>query len=132
MSDLRNYVRHGFGTVRPYVYGGLETARFVAEVLGGAELVRHAFSDSAFHLEYKIGDSVLVLEASDPPHSHAAASSVFVYVEDVDAVYLQAMVFGAVSLAKPAYQPYGERVAGVQDSFGNTWWLATFAKPADG
>lgn len=132
MRDQLKHVRHGFGTVRPYVYGGLDVAKFAAEVLGGVELVRHAFSDSAFHLEYQIGDSVLVLEASDPPHASATASSVYVYVEDVDAVFLQAMVFGAVSIAKPADQPYGERVAGVQDSFGNTWWLATLRKPSIG
>ncbi len=29
------------------------------------------------------------------------------------------------ALAEPADQPYGDRVAGVSDGFGSTWYLAT-------
>jgi uncharacterized glyoxalase superfamily protein PhnB len=31
----------------------------------------------------------------------------------------------ATSLQEPANQFYGDRTAGVKDSFGNQWWFAT-------
>ncbi len=35
---------------------------------------------------------------------------------------------GAKSLRAPADQPYGDRNAGVEDPFGNTWYMATRVK----
>jgi uncharacterized glyoxalase superfamily protein PhnB len=48
-----------------------------------------------------------------------------VYVPDADAVYRRAMEAGAISLREPADQFYGDRTGGVQDAFGNQWWMAT-------
>jgi PhnB protein len=53
-------------------------------------------------------------------------SSIYVYVEDVDDVYRRAVNAGAESLSAPEGKPYDERSAGVKDSFGNTWWIATY------
>ena len=47
------------------------------------------------------------------------------YVEDVDKIYTAALEAGATSLRDPADQFYGDRSAGVKDSAGNHWWLAT-------
>ena len=47
------------------------------------------------------------------------------YMEDVDAVYRRAIQAGAKSLREPADQPYGDRSGGVEDAFGNQWWIAT-------
>jgi PhnB protein len=69
---------------------------------------------------------VVVLETGDPPHPSAAPASVYVYVEDVDATYNRALEFGAAPAAAPEDKPYLERGAGVRDSFGNIWWIATF------
>ena len=33
---------------------------------------------------------------------------------------------GAASIAAPADKPYQERACGVTDSYGNTWWIATY------
>ena len=38
---------------------------------------------------------------------------------------IQAMKAGATSLMEPANQFYGDRNAGVSDSNGNQWWIAT-------
>src|SRR5262249_49187277 len=48
-----------------------------------------------------------------------------VYVENVDATYRRAIETGAVSIGEPVDQPYGERGAGVKDSSGNVWYIAT-------
>jgi PhnB protein len=120
------YIRHGVGAVRPYLYGGLDLLEFVQDVFGGLELERHEFSDTAFHVEIMIGDSVIALEVSDPPHASATPGSVYVYVPDVEEAYARALESGATSVAKPADKPYDERSAGVKDGFGNTWWLSTY------
>ena len=51
---------------------------------------------------------------------------IYVYVPDVDAAYRRALAAGAISIATPEDKPYAERQAGVCDSFGNTWWIATY------
>ena len=40
---------------------------------------------------------------------------------NVDAVYDRAVAAGAVSLLPPADQPFGDRIAVLQDPFGNNW-----------
>ena len=40
-------------------------------------------------------------------------------------VYETAIAAGAKSLREPADQFYGARSAGVEDPFGNHWWIAT-------
>jgi uncharacterized glyoxalase superfamily protein PhnB len=52
-------------------------------------------------------------------------SAIYLYVEDVDATYKQALSAGATSALEPTDQSYGERSAWVNDEFGNTWYLAS-------
>ena len=124
-----SYVRHGVGTVRPYLYGNVDLIEFVQQVFGAVELERFAFGPSCFHVEAAIGDSVVVLEVGDPPLAVAAPASVYVYVPDVDAAYGRALEAGAEEVSPPEDKPYNERTAGVKDSFGNTWWIATYVTP---
>jgi len=49
----------------------------------------------------------------------------YLYVEDTDALYNRAIAAGAKSLSAPADQPYGDRNAGVEDPFGNQWYIGT-------
>jgi PhnB protein len=121
-----NYVRHGVGTVRPYLYGNLDLIEFVQQVFGAVELERSEFGPRSFHVEAAVGDSVIVLEVSDPPQENAAPASIYVYVPDVDAAFGRALEAGAEEVAPPEDKPYDERAAGVKDSFGNTWWIATY------
>ncbi len=120
------YIRHGVGAVRPYIYGRLNLLGFVQHVFDAMELERHEFSPTARHLEVRIGDSVVVMELSDPPHSTAAPAQIYVYVQDVDAAYARALEAGGVGIAAPVDKPYDERCAAVKDSFGNTWWISTY------
>jgi PhnB protein len=113
------------GTVRPYPYGPAALVDWVKQTSGADELERAA-AENGEHLELRIGDSVVVLETGDALPAFAAPASVYIYVEDVDATYERAMAGGAESLGAPENKPYEERGAGVKDSFGNTWWLATY------
>ena|SRR5215510_4417552 len=122
----KQYIRHGIGAVRPYLYGKLDLPGLVKYAFGAIELERYDYSDNEFHVEAQIGDSVVVLEICDDPQPQATQASVYVYVEDVDACYKRAVEHGATSVAEPEDKPYSERSAGVKDSFGNTWWISTF------
>jgi len=122
-----NHVRHGFGSVRPYLFGGPDLINMVKRAFGAEELERDE-APGGLHIEARIGDSVIVLELGEPP-PEATRASVYVYVEDVDAAYRRALEAGAIALAAPEDKPYDERGAGVKDSFGNTWWFATYRRP---
>jgi uncharacterized glyoxalase superfamily protein PhnB len=67
-----------------------------------------------------------MLMAADTNDKYPAAPGTFyLYVEDVDAVYKQALTAGAESTAEPKDQFYGDRTAGVKDKFGNSWYIGT-------
>lgn len=119
------YIRHGIGAVRPYLYGPPALVDWLKKTFG-AQVLERTVAEGGEHVELKIGDSVLVLETGDALPASAAPASVYVYVEDVDATYRHAMAAGAESLGAPQDKPYEERGAGVKDSFGNTWWFATY------
>ena len=121
------HVRHGFGTVRPYLYGAYELPEFLGAVFGAREVERHEMPDRrGAHVEMALGDGALVVEAGElPPEHEPTWASVYVYVEDVDAVYRRAMDAGAESIAAPEDKPYGERGCGFR-AFGNIWWVATY------
>jgi PhnB protein len=125
MSNNR-HIRHGAGSVRPYLYGRLDMLELVKRAFGAVELERLETRNNGFHVEAKIGDSIVVMEACDPPHPSGKPASIYVYVEDVDAAYQRALEAGAISIAAPEDKPYQERAAGISDSFGNTWWIAMY------
>ncbi len=126
MIERLKHVRHGIGSVRPYVHGPLSLWELVRDAFGAVELERHEFGPESFHIEARIGDSVIVLETGDPPHPEGTPGSIYVYVADVDSAYKRALERGATSIAAPQDKPYQERQAGVRDSFGNVWWISTY------
>jgi uncharacterized glyoxalase superfamily protein PhnB len=73
------------------------------------------------HAEITLGDSVVML--SDASHVTPAQMNLAHYVQDTDATYQRALSAGAASLSEPATQNYGDRVAGIKDPAGNTWWI---------
>jgi PhnB protein len=131
MRVENHFIRHGSGAVRPYLYGDRDLPEFLRRVFGAAELERFESKKGA-HVEVRIGDSVVVLETGEfPPIASPTRASVYVYVEDVDDVYRRALQAGAASVAEPEDKPYEERGAGFRDSFGNTWWIATYRGPRE-
>jgi PhnB protein len=51
--------------------------------------------------------------------------SIHLYVEDVDAVFRQAVAAGAIEKRPVADQFYGDRQGGIEDPFGHMWWIST-------
>ena len=122
-----DFIRGGYGVVRPYLYAGTDMEAFVRNVFGAEIIARHE-TPMGVHLEVGIGDSVLVLECGErfPEGVDTTRASVYIYVEDVDSTYERAMASGAQSIAAPEDKPYDERQAGIKDTFGNTWWVSRY------
>ena len=72
----------------------------------------------------RIGDSVIIISDGGGVRD-SIPGFLYVYVEDVDAVYERAMHAGAESLEAPTDLPYGDRRSTVKDSWGNLWQIAT-------
>ena len=92
----------------------------------GAEVVQRHQSDEGFvyHAKVRIGDAIVEMgEAHD--QWQPMQSAIYMFVEDVDAAYKQALSAGATSALEPTDQPYGERSAWVNDEFGNVWYLSS-------
>ncbi|MGA7872171.1 MAG: VOC family protein [Candidatus Binatus sp.] len=83
--------------------------------------------EGQFHAEARIGDAQLLFGNgyfSDP----SMAAAIYLYVPDLDATYKRAVSLGAKAIREPADMTWGDRVGGVKDTSGNTWWIATNKK----
>ena len=126
LRSLR-YVRHGRGSVRPYLRGPAGLPQFLVSVFDAIELEKHEFGPNSFPVELAIGDSVVVVEAGElPPDVNPWMGSVYVYVENADAVHARALSLGAKSISVRQDKPYRKRQGGFSDAAGNTWWVSTY------
>jgi len=96
---------------------------FVTNAFGGKELMRHAEGDMIMHAKVQIGSSVIELGEARFP-SQPLPTAIYLYVDDVDAMYEQALKAGGLSMLAPTNQDYGDRSAWVKDPFDNVWYLA--------
>lgn len=117
----------GFHTVTPYllVDGAERLITFCKQAFNAQELCRTSLPGGMImHAQLRIGDS-MVMVADARPEAPARPSALYLYVQDTDAVYHQAIAAGGKSIMEPANQFYGDRNAGVKDPTGVTWWIGT-------
>jgi PhnB protein len=125
----------GYHTLTPYliVQDASDAIEFYKKALGATEKVRHATEDGRImHAEIRIGDSPVMLADESPqmnakgPKAYGGSPvSFFLYVEDVDASFARAIDAGATVIRPVADQDYGDRMGGLKDPFGHSWWLAS-------
>ena len=72
-----------------------------------------------------LSDPFPQFQARPPKEIGGTSVGVFLYVDDVDAVYKQAIDAGATSTMEPADQFWGDRFGSVTDPFGHSWQIAT-------
>ena len=127
-------VPEGYHTITPYitVKGADKLIDFLKTAFGARERLRMPGPDGKIaHAELQIGDSVLMLgEASG--QFPALPTQVYLYVEDCDKFYNQALAAGATSVRELEDQFYGDRNGTVKDAFGNIWSLATHVEDVSG
>ncbi len=120
-----NYIQEGHTAITPYLYAKVELVDFLKQAFG-AEITHEPEVDSAgnFYCEATIGGAPIVFGNgyfADP----SMAAAVYLYVSDVDATYQRALGLGATPVREPKNESWGDRVGGVKDTSGNTWWIAT-------
>ena len=125
----------GYHSVTPYlsIRGASQAIEFYQRAFNATELFRLvAPSGEIGHAEIRIGDSAIML--ADPceegafrhPQSLGGSSvGLHLYVEDVDALFAQAVAAGAKTIRAVQDQFYGDRTGTLEDPFGHVWFLAT-------
>lgn len=133
-------IPEGFHTLTPYI--------IVQGVMGAIEFYKQAFGANVikivygpdkktiFHSELEIGDSILMLSEEIPmmnllsPKSleGGVSASLYMYVDNVDDTFTNAVSAGA-SIKTPLMDTfYGDRCCVIIDPFGYRWTLATHIK----
>jgi PhnB protein len=125
----------GYHTVTPYlaVEDAARAIEYYGKAFGAKEVVRmDAPGGKIGHAELEVGDSRIMLSdpfpqsSTRPPKELGGASaSVFMYVDDVDAVVRQAVEAGATVTMEVADQFWGDRYGTITDPFGHVWSIAT-------
>ena len=64
-------------------------------------------SADGIHAEVRIGDSVVMIGGGGAWSGEAMPAAIYLYMDDVDAVYKRALQTGAASITESADQPYG-------------------------
>jgi PhnB protein len=135
MPSHANPIPKGYRSVTPYltVNDAARAIDFYKRAFGAQELMRMDGPDGKIgHAEIKIGDSIIMLadempgSGSKAPHSLGGnTGGVFLYVENADAVFTQAVSAGAQVEAPLADMFWGDRYGRVKDPFGQSWSVAT-------
>ncbi len=135
MATTVKPIPEGYHTVTPYliVRNAARAIEFYKKAFGATELMRMAEPSGRIgHAEIRIGDSPIMLADEVPemgfrsPESFGGSPvSILLYVEEVDAVFNQAVAAGAKVQRPVADQFYGDRTGGVTDPFGHIWYIAT-------
>jgi PhnB protein len=129
-------IPEGYPRVTPYLHvdGASAAIDFYTQVLGATERMRMPGDtpEKIGHAELQLGNSVIMLADEFPamgqvgPKSIGGSSvTIHVYVEDVDAVFDEALRAGARALEEPTDQFYGDRSGQFEDPFGHRWNVAS-------
>ena len=135
MTSIVKPIPDGYHTITPYicVKDAVNAIEFYKKAFGATELMRLADpSGKIGHAEIKIGDSHLMIADEFPemnfrsPQSLGGSPvSIFLYVEDVDAMANQAVAAGAKVVREVKDQFYGDRSGTLEDPYGHVWNIAT-------
>jgi PhnB protein len=128
-------IPEGYHAPMPYlaVDDAVSAIEYYKKAFGAKEASRmDAPGGKVGHAELELGDSRIMLSdpfpqsSTRPPKELGGTSvSVFIYVEDVDAVVKQAVDAGATVTMEVADQFWGDRFGAITDPFGHVWSIAS-------
>jgi PhnB protein len=134
-------IPEGYHSVTPYlsIKGATEAIEFYKRAFNAIEIFRLPTpSGEIGHAEIKIADSHIMMsdpcEESPIPSPQALGGSsvgLHLYVEDVDAIFTQAVNAGASEVKPVEAQFYGDRMGTLKDPFGHIWFLSTHKEDLD-
>ena len=123
------YVPDGLHDVNVYMHP--ERAEplidFLKRAFGAELLEKHASADRVHHAKLKIGDTPIEMGEAHGPYQ-PMRTMFYLHLPEVDAAYRHALEAGATPISAPSDTAQGERMAGVEDPFGNQWYIGAPAK----
>jgi PhnB protein len=137
MAKAKKAVPEGFHTITPQLTVENATAAidWYKQALGAQEMMRAPGPDGKImHAELRIGGSIFMLNdpmmgAKSPKDYGGSPASLWVYVEDADALFNRAVAAGARVPEGPmgamADQFWGDRSGTFTDPQGYVWTIAT-------
>jgi PhnB protein len=131
MADVKP-IPEGYHSLTPYLIidGAAEAMEYYKKAFGAVELFRMEHGGKVGHAEMKIGDSPLMLgdenaQYKGPKSLGGTPMMLMIYVDDVDAIYPQAIAAGGTEVKPLQDQFYGDRSGTLTDPFGHVWTIAT-------
>ena len=135
MKPAKSPIPEGYHTVTPSltVRNAVEAIEFYKKALGAQQVMRMDGPDGKImHAEIKIGDSILFLQEEMPnmgslsPQTLGnATGGLYLYVEDVDGAFEQAINAGGKQKMPVTDMFWGDRYGAFVDPYGYTWGLST-------
>jgi len=133
MAQAKKTVPEGFHTVTTQLTldDGAKTIEWYKNALGAVEVSRFAGPDGKImHADLRIGDSHImvndaVMGGKGPRATGGSPASLWLYVDDCDALFKRATDAGAQVKMPMADQFWGDRCGAVIDPAGYTWTIAT-------
>ena len=130
-----NPVPEGFHSVTPYlsIKGAKDAIEFYKNAFGAVEAFRLPTPTGEIgHADIVIGNSHIMLsepcEESPMPSPEALGGStigIYLYVENVDALFSRAVKAGAAIVKPVEDQFYGDRMGTLKDPYGHVWFIGT-------
>ena len=133
MAKAAKAVPDGYSTITPSLTldDAAKTIEWYKKALGAEEMSRSVGPDGkVMHAELKIGNSRLMMNdvmmgAKGPRAYGGSPASLWLYVENSDALFNRAVGAGATVQMPMADQFWGDRAGAISDPAGYTWWIAT-------
>jgi PhnB protein len=132
MPKAKRAVPEGYHTVTPHLVldNAAQALEWYKKALGAEEISRSTGPDGKImHAELRIGDSRImmndVMVGKGPAAYGGSPASLWLYVEDCDALFNRAVAAGAKVTVPMADQFWGDRCGGISDPEGYTWSIAT-------
>ncbi|MGN6349088.1 MAG: VOC family protein [Candidatus Nitrosocosmicus sp.] len=138
MSQVKK-IPEGYHSITPnlIVKDGIKAIEFYKKVFEAKEKMRMTTPDgkAIAHAELEIGDSRIMLVDEFPQMQCLSPSSIgntpvsmFLYVDDVDKTFSQAVSEGSKVLDPVKDQFWGDRHGIIEDPFGHRWSISTHIK----
>ena len=137
MAKAKNAVPEGHHTVTPQLTldNAAQAIDWYKKALGAEEVARAVGPDGKImHAEIRVGDSLIMLNdamggGKGPKAIGGSPASLWVYVEDCDALFNRAVGAGAQVAGGPMGQLtdqfWGDRTGTLTDPHGYNWTIAT-------
>lgn len=132
MAKAAKPVPEGYHTITPQLTldDAAGTIEWYKKALGAEELGRSLGPDGKImHAEIRIGNSRVmvndVMMGKGPKALGGSPASLWLFVDDSDALFKRAVGAGAAVAMPIADQFWGDRAGAVIDPAGYTWWIAS-------